>query len=171
MTQNRWASPEGFESRPPAVRYRIRDAATGQVVERRTQDLRDSGRGRYFVSLHSLDQDFAGEIVQLVQRACGYFYLSPDEYRPLEGVPDVVVSDDEVRERIHRLDKGENTREAERTAKKAYPITELPWDQQRALIEQVERLKRDWGFEIIGEDTAPRRDEVSAYDYYYGARR
>ena len=49
-------------------------------------------------------------------------------------------------------------------------IPRLP-DQQRALVEQVERLKREWAFEIIGEDTDSRRNEVSAYDYYYGARR
>ena len=154
MTNNRWASPEGFaDGEVPTVRYRIRDARSGEIVERTTQHLRDSGMGRHYLSLRDQDQDFAAAIVALVQRACGYFYLPDGEYVPLEGVPDVVVSDDEVRERIHRLDKGENTREAERTAKRSYPISELPWDQQRALVEQVERLKREWCFELLGEDS------------------
>lgn len=226
MTDNRWASPAGYEQNPPTVRYRIRECLTpyartsidiawltkappptdyelGKVVERTTQSLRDDRRAASYLSLNAADQLFADLIAQLVQQACGYFYLPPDEYEPLEGVvfdwcgvphcghalsahrtascatcerdacshgdcPNIsddcrvlgmwehdyrphAVSDDEVRERIHRLDKGENTREAERTSKRSYPISELPWDQQRALIEQVERLKRKWAFEIIGE--------------------
>lgn len=38
--ENRWANPEGFETRPASVRYRIRDGS-GEVVERVTSVASD----------------------------------------------------------------------------------------------------------------------------------
>lgn len=153
MTQrksNAWAAPEGYAAPPPPVRYRIRER-DGGVVERQTSVAFDAVRSRYYHALAVQDQHFADAIVALVQRACAYFHAPDDAYEPLEGVADVVLTDAEVRERIHRLEQGENRREAERTGKQYYPLAELPWDQQRALVEQIEVLKRDWEFEILGE--------------------
>jgi hypothetical protein len=110
----------------------------------------DYERQRYYHSLHVEDQPFADAIVALVQQACAYFFATDDAYEPLAGVGDVVVSDGEVRARIERLDGGENTREAARTRLSRYPLTDLPFDQQRALVEQIEVLKREWQFEILG---------------------
>ena len=148
--ENRWADPAGNEGEPPRVRYRIRDAS-GAIVDRVTSTAYDSKRQRYYHSLAPFDQPFADEIVELVQRASAYFYAAEDDYQPLEGVADVRVTDDEVRTRIARLEQGENVREAERTGLEYYPLSDLPFDQQRALIEQIEALKRRWGFEILGE--------------------
>lgn len=154
MTQasprNTWAQPDGYAAPPPPVRYRVR-AEDGRVVERQTSVAFDATRSRYYHSLAPQDQPFADSLVALIQRACAYFYASDDEYAPLEGVRDIRVSDREVLERIERLERGENVREAERTGQKYYPLTELPFDQQRALIEQIEALKQKWGFEILGE--------------------
>lgn len=152
--ENRWASPEGYEpATAPHVKYRIRDHVSGQVVERLAGQASDNAvrGGRFFLSLSTDDQPFANAITEIIQRACSYFRT---EWTPLDGVPDVIVTDDEVRARIARLDAGENAREAERMHLKRYPLTDLPWDQQRALVEQIERLKREWAFEIVGEISA-----------------
>jgi hypothetical protein len=151
---NRWADPDGFEVEPPRVRYRIRDSA-GEVVERLTSIAWDSGRKRYYHSLAPHDQHFADAIVELIQQACGYFWAGEAEYAPLEGAAEARVSDDEVRARIDRLERGENVREAERTSKRYYPLSELPWEQQRALVERIDELKGRWAFEILGEVEAP----------------
>ena len=147
--QNRWAEPEGFEANPPAVRYRIL-GPHGALVERETERAFDAGRQRHYHALHAQDQPFADAITALVQQACTYFYAGDETYTPLEGLADVVVPDADVRTRIERLDGGENTREAERTQLRRYPLTDLPFDQQRALVEQIEALKRRWQFEILG---------------------
>lgn len=128
---------------------------------------------RHFRCLDPVDQKFADELAMLIQQACEYFYF-PDEaeerpakpiswmgatsdsvvvpaYVPMEGIADVMVTDAEVLERVEALDKGENTREASRSGKQRYPLTELPFDQQRALIEQVEACKKRWSFSWIGE--------------------
>ena len=157
---NRWAEPEGFADDPPRIRYRIRDSA-GAIVERVTSVAFDSGRRRYYHSLAPFDQPFADEIVALVQRAAAYFSASGEDYEPLEGVADVRVGDDEVRTRIARLERGENVREAERTGLDHYPLSELPFEQQRALVEQVEALKQRWGFEILGEVEAAPEAQAS----------
>ena len=57
-----------------------------------------------------------------------------------------------MRERIARLEQGENVREAERTGLEYYPLAELPFDQQRALVERIEDHKQRWAFEILGEE-------------------
>ena len=147
--QNRWAAPKGFEANPPPVRYRIA-GADGALVERETERAFDAGRQRHYHALHVQDQHFGDAVTALVQQACGYFYAPDETYAPLAGVADVVVPDDDVRARIERLDGGENTREAERTQLRRYPLAELPFDQQRALVEQIEALKRVWRFEILG---------------------
>lgn len=171
--ENCWADPEGFAEPPQPVRYRILDRGQGEVVERMTQPERDPLSGRYHHALHPVDQPFADAVTEWIQRVCAYFY-APDAplerpvvhyvgfgapvqavetvpaYEPIGGVPDVVLTDAEVAARIARLDAGENTREALRAGKGRYPLTELPFDQQRALIEQIEWLKQEWRFEILG---------------------
>ena len=151
--ENRWAGPEGYEHGPPPVRYRIRDDS-GEVVYRETSVAYDHGRQRYYHGLGAKDQHFADEIVTLIQAACAYFHAAESEYEPLGGVPETRISDDEVAARIERLERGENTREAERTRMSYYPLTDLPFEQQRALVEQIEALKRRWRFEILGEAVA-----------------
>ena len=151
--QNRWAEPEGFEAHPPPVRYRIL-GPNGALVDRETEPAFDASRHRHYHALHLQDQPFADAITALVQLACTYFYAGDTTYTPLEGVADVVVPDGEVRARIERLDNGENTREAERTQLRRYPLADLPFDQQRALVEQIEALKRVWQFEILGPTQA-----------------
>lgn len=173
MSENRWADPAGFAEQPAPVLYRVRaqkDGEPGELVERKTTTLQDARTGTHFHALSPDDQHLANKTVALIQQACGYFHASDEDYAPLEGVADVKVSDDEVRARIERLDRGENTREADRTSKDRYPLTELPFDQQRALVEQIEDLKRRWGFEFIGEDPAgPAPQQPSPlYGYLYG---
>ena len=93
--------------------------------------------------------------MSLVQRASAYFSAPDDEYEPLDGIAEMRLTDEEVRVRIARLEQGENTREAEREKKQFYPLGELPFEQQRALIEQIEALKQQWQFEILGEVETP----------------
>lgn len=150
-TANRWAEPEGYEAEPARVRYRIRDAS-GAVVERATSVAYDSKRKRYFHSLAAFDQPFADGIVDIIQAACAYFHAPEDEYEPIAGVEHIRVTDDEVTARIARLEQGENVREAERTNLEYYPLAELPFDQQRALVERIEDHKQRWHFEIVGEE-------------------
>ena len=123
----------------------------GEVVTRVAEIAADSYVGGKYLGLHSADQIFADCLVRLVQTACTYFYASDGEYMPLGGIQEIIVSDDEVRARIERLDGGENMREAVRTSKTAFPLTDLPFEQQRALVEQLEAVKRKFGFEFIGE--------------------
>lgn len=110
---------------------------------------------RWFHALAPQDQLFADRYADLLQQAATYFYSPEEIYQPMAGVPDVVVSDDDVRERIRRIDGGENTREAVRyrgSDEARYPFCDLPFEQQRALIEQIESLKREWSFELLGVD-------------------
>lgn len=124
--------------------YRIRNHL-GQIVVRKVED---TGFGP---ALHPDDQAFADAIVAEVQEACQYFYQADPAHYP--GCPEIDgITDDEVRERIARLDEGENRREAERTKLLRYPLSDLPWDRQRALIERVERLKRQWNFERLSDE-------------------
>ena len=159
--KNQWAQPDGYEDHPPTVRYRIR-GPSGRVVERRTAVAFDSGRRRYYHALAPEDQPFGDAIVRLIQGACSYFCAPDEEYEPLDGAPDIRLSDSEVAARIERLERGENTREAERTGLQYYPLTELPFDQQRALVEQIEALKQHWQFEMIGEDAPEGSDAAAA---------
>ena len=149
--ENRWADPAGSDAEPTRVRYQIKDGS-GTVVERITSVAYDSKRQRYFHSLAAFDQQFADELVDIIQSACAYFYATDHEYEPIEGIPDIRVSDGDVRERIARLEQGENVREAERTGLEYYPLAELPFDQQRALVERIEDHKQRWAFEILGEE-------------------
>lgn len=151
---NQWADPEGFEDKPPRICYRIR-STEDTIVDRFTSFTWDGRYQRYYHCLSPMDQHFADKITALIQRACGYFYCDDADWEPLEGVPDIIISDTEVEKRIKRIDLGENTREAVRTSKLSYPLQELPFDQKRALIEQVEKLKQEWSFEILGPEEAP----------------
>ena len=149
--ENRWADPTGYDAEPTRVRYHIKDAS-GTVVEHITSVAYDSKRQRYFHSLAAFDQQFADELVDIIQSACAYFYAPDGEYEPIMGVAEIRISDDEVSTRIARLEQGENVREAERTSLEYYPLAELPFDQQRALVERIEDHKQRWAFEILGEE-------------------
>lgn len=170
MTENRWADPAGFPPplAPPAVAYRILDRRTGTVVTHRTSSMWDSWRGARFRALDEADQEFAAEIRTIIQRACRYFYAPDGEYVPMGGWNGCTVTDDEVRARIDRLDRGENSREAYRDKgdeNARYPLDRLPWAQQRALVEQIERVKAEWRFEIIGEVDGPAELLAIPQDY------
>ena len=143
--KNEWNLPEGYAVRPAPVRYRL----SGVVYQ--TVPAVDPVTHRWHHALAPETRVLAIAVRELVQRACGYFYEPDATYVPLPGVQGVVVSDDEVRERVRRLDLGENLREAVRTSMRRYPLQELPWDQQRALVEGIEEVKRVLGFELIGE--------------------
>ena len=149
---NKWAEPEGYDTFPKSIRYRIKDHETQQVVERKTVPQKDYTVGAYFHALHPSDQFIAERVTELIQQACHYFYKPDGEYFPMECVPEVLISDSTVRERIHRINKGENTREAVRTGQEHYDLESLPFKQQRALIENIEALKKSWEFEILGEE-------------------
>lgn len=178
---NIWFTPEGYASPPKPIRYRIRECLNpphfisaisqriawpepqlGEVVERLTKSYANSSR--YFHQLANEDQYFGDLITRLTSQACGYFHLSDEDYKPLESVPGIRVSDAEVATRIARMNAGENTREAKRVNKPKYDLEALPWDQQRALIEQIEKLKRDWSFEFIGEaEDYPEEEPIPEY--------
>lgn len=151
--ENAWADPAGFESRPNPVKYRIRYG--DNVVERFTQQAIDPITKRWHHSLNANDHAMSLEIRSFIQQACSYYYADAENYTPLQSLPWIEISDEEVRARIDRLNRGENMREAVRTHSAQYPFDELPWDQQRALIEQIEAVKQRWGFEIVGESAEP----------------
>lgn len=171
--KNTWADPAGYEEAPTRIRYQIRDYASGKVEERETEIMRDSVVGRWFHSLHFSDQHFGNAIAHLTQMACAYFYEADDsKYEPLKGMADIRISDAEIRARIDRMNRGENLREALRVqrgqlSKKSgwYPLDQLPFAQQRALVEQIEALKRDWQFVILGESQKPSGDKPLDPEY------
>ena len=150
---------------------------------------------RWFHALAPQDQLFADRYADLLQQAATYLYAPDAIYEPLEGVRDVVVSDDDVRERIRRIDGGENTREAVRyrgSDEARYPFGDLPFDQQRALVERIDELGTDADALLISDylkgvvsrgvaaaaaAVAARRGvpllvdpKVPHVDYYAGAR-
>jgi hypothetical protein len=137
----------------PRSRYQLRgtsdpDYALGPVVERVTVVSVDPVNHRVYHALQEADQFYADLCTRVVQEACRWFY-DPD-WEPMDGVADIRLTDDEVRESIERLDLGENKREADRTGKARYVLTDLPWPQQRALVEQLHALRREFGFEKLG---------------------
>lgn len=154
-----WAHPYGVPLTSHPRRYRVRDRRTNEVVVRHTNLAWDP----YTLSLHhelaETEQHLGDAAAHLVQLACAYFYAEDADYEPLEGVPSIAVSDDEVRARIWRLEQGENRREAVgsgmRNSRKSeyYRLTELPWETQRALVERLEELRIAWDFEWLDEAT------------------
>lgn len=137
----------------PRSRYQLRgtsdpDYALGPVVERNTVVSVDPVNHRAYHALQEADQLFADLCTRLVQDACRWFY--DPAWKPLKGVDDMVLTDEQVRESIERLDLGENKREADRTGKARFVLTDLPWPQQRALVEQLYALRREFGFEKLG---------------------
>ncbi len=133
-------------------RYQIRGALDppyelGEVVERETVVTQDPPNHRFYHSLAKEDQLYADLCTRIIQRACEYFYKK--DWVPLLGAPDIRLTDAEVRESISRLDLGENAREAVRTSKPRYVLTDLPWQQQRALVEQLYALRAKWSFEKL----------------------
>lgn len=169
MVENRWAEPDGFPEKPTPVVYRIRDD-NGDVITRKTLQLRDTVTNTWYHSLHSADQKFADQLVHLVQLACEWFTtLTPAEF---DGWPEANLGDAAIRTRIHRINRGENERERDRVNEykdgakvKSYPLDELPWQRQRALIERIEQHKANYSFEIIGEaETAPDASESIVVD-------
>lgn len=152
--------------------YRIRDSRSGKLVVRQTEAT------SLGPALHPDDQEFANAIIGEVQKACEYFYKA--SYDPYPGCPEIEgISDDEVRERIQRLDEGENLREARRTNKKRYPLAAMPFERQRALIERIERLKHHYEFEKLSdeegqellraqrEEAAHSTSAANPYDYFF----
>ena len=160
--------PEGYAYGERPQRYRIREIVhpvpwgsryqlrgtidpeyrLGGVVDRVTAVSVDPVNHRSYHALHEADQLFADLCTRIVQEACRWF--TDDQWEPMPGVPDIVLTDGEVRESIHRLDLGENKREADRIGKARYVLTDLPWTQQRALVEQLYALRREFGFEKLG---------------------
>jgi hypothetical protein len=161
VIDNEWSRPEGDRRFAKPVRYRILNTATGEVEEHRTTVAYDETTHSTHHALAAIDQFIANELTSIIQAACANFWAKDEEeYQALrlEGVPDIVVSDDDIRERIRRLELGENYRESARVSRVGqrkggyYRFSELPWDQQRALVEQLLKLRRDYRFEIIGQE-------------------
>lgn len=174
---NTYAEPEGYSGPTAPIMYRIREAFLpdgypknaegkdrymlrdnpaipeyylGAVVERQTDVQEDPWNHQWYHSFDYRDRLYSDLVTGLVQQVCAYFYAPDETYEPMQGAPDFTVSDEEVAARILRLDKGENTREAERTHEGRYELVDLPPDQQRALVERIEELKARFRFEIIG---------------------
>lgn len=138
---------------PPPSAYELRGSADpdyelGEVVTRQTIVSKDPVTHRSHHSVHPDDQLYANLCTRLVQRACEYFY--EPVWVPMLGAPDIRLTDDEVRESIHRLNLGENKREGVRTGKPWYDLERLPWRQQRALIEQLYAVRAKFAFEKFG---------------------
>ncbi len=179
-TENHWADPAGWPegSKPPVIRYRIREIHLpnglpknavggdryklrdnpivpeyylGEVVTHATDPTFDFTLHTWHQALAETDQLVADFISARIQAACAYFYEPDETYSPLGLVDGCDLSDDEIRERIRRINDGENYRESERSRTlNRYDLSALPFDQQRALISQIEEVKRHFRFEIIG---------------------
>ena len=164
--------PNGYDPGEQPQRYRIREVVRpnvvgsryqirgsvdpeyelGDVVERVTVPSHDPVTHRVHHALQEPDQLYADLCARRVQEACEWFY--DPAWKPLAGVPDIVLTDDEIRTSIHTLNHGENKREGVRTSKPWYDLEALPWVRQRALIEQLYALRREWGFQKLGPVTA-----------------
>jgi hypothetical protein len=173
--------PGGYDKGEAPRRYRIRcvikgnpegvsqalrgttppEYELGEVVEHQTTVTFDAKYQRYYHSLSSADRLFADLTVRIVQRACGYFY--DKDWVPMPGVPDIVLTDAEVQTSIDNLDHGENEREAVRSNRLRYVLSDLPWDQQRALVENIYALRREFGFEKLGEAERPAVPDGGEY--------
>ena len=160
--------PAGYSQDDPPQRYRIRQVVRpapfgtrylirgttdpeyelGEVVERVTKTACDPVNGTYYHALQEADQLYADLCTREIQEACRWFY--DPTWTPLAGVADIVLTDDQIRESIHTLDFGENKREADRMGKKRFALSALPWVRQRALIERLYRLRREFAFEKLG---------------------
>ena len=125
---------------------------------------------RFSPGLTWLDSAFINAIVDEIQEACRYFHeVNPP---PFLGCPEIEgISDETVEMRVRRIDEGENTAEAIRSKKKRYPLQELPRERKRALIERIERLKREWQFEFVSDEEGSaeynRAQDYSRYDTEY----
>lgn len=178
MIDNQWSDPAGVSRYSPPIKYRVFDRQLKQVVERFTEVSYDHHTDSTHHALNARDQHIAEATTAVIQRACAYFYVRDDatyerDYA-LEGVRDIVVSDDEVRERVRRLELGENYREAARIGNNGgakngyYKLSELPWERQRAMVEQLLAIRRQWQFEIIGpaseEEVKKLRSVAAAFE-------
>lgn len=160
--------PAGYEIDEAPRRYRIRQVARpvpfgsryqlrgshdpayelGEVVDRSTTVAYDSITHSYYHALAEQDQLYADLCTRVVQEACRWFY--DRNWTPMPGVDDLLVSDEQVAESVRRLDLGENKREADRTGKPRYVLTDLPWAEQRSLVERLYALRREFAFEKLG---------------------
>lgn len=141
----------------PGSRYQIRGTVDpayqlGEVEEHQTVVTFDGKVKRWFHALAEEDQLYADLCTRIIQRSCGYFFDKDWAPTPHAGV---VVTDAQVRESIWRLDLGENRREALRTGKPRYVLTDLPWHEQRGLIMALYNLRQEWGFEKLGPVSPP----------------
>ena len=149
----RYRIREILRPQPFGTRYEIRGSVDpeyelGDVVERVTSVATDPVNHMSYHSLQEADQLYADLCARTIQEACRWFY--DPTWEPMAGVMDIVLTDDQVRDSIRTLDLGENKREADRMGKERYVLSDLPWVRQRALIEQLYALRREFAFEKLG---------------------
>jgi hypothetical protein len=164
----RYRIAQVLRPQPYGTRYQLRgstdpDYELGDVVERVTIVSLDPVSHTYFHSLQEADQLYADLCTRLIQEACQWF--CDPAWTPLEGVADITMTDDQIREAIRTLDLGENKREADRVQKIRYVLSDLPWNRQRALIERLYALRREFRFEKLGPvsaNTSPPRPAEAA---------
>ncbi len=145
--------------------YQILDKKSGTVALRRMRwhpwstAYTDADETTYYEELDGADQTFAVEVIDEIQKACAYFYA--DDYTPLEAAQSVVVSDADVRARIDRMQGGNLKREARRTNLEQYPLHDLPFEDQRALVSNIEALKATWKYKKMGIYIPPEQAEAA----------
>lgn len=170
--------PGGYPANEPPQRYRIREVVSpqaptvrymirgtddpeyrlGPVREHLTTIAFDPVNHRFYHALAESDQLFADLCARVVQEACRWFF--DPGWEPMTGVQDITLTDGQVRESIRKLDLGENKREADRAGKQRFVLSDLPWSRQRALIERLYALRREFGFEKLGQAWPPRSEVV-----------
>jgi hypothetical protein len=141
--------------------YEIKDTTTPVIHTRRMKWHYAPQTHAWHEELDYRDQQFANELLDIVQQACSYFYADDADYVPMEIIQGFVPSDAEVRERIQRGHTGELQREAQRVRKKQYDIPSLPWDQQQALMSHINKLRSDWKYRKIGIYVPPELEEFA----------
>lgn len=125
-----------FPKQEDGPRYRIK--RNGELVE---VSARHSDRGW---ALRDEDHLFAEAVAFEIEKACIYFHKPEAEY-PFN--PEFsVLTQEEVRARVFRLDQGEHKREAKN---KRFPLCELPIEWQVALIANLDQLAFEHGFEKL----------------------
>lgn len=94
------------------------------------------------VALDERDQVYADEIFREIERASRYFHVRP--IPKYSGDPEFAeISDTEVIRRVLAFDRGENQKEA---GSRKFPVSTLPLPWQRALIQNIEAIKKRWSF-------------------------
>ena len=158
-------SVEGYERAHTLRATKLPTSYTlGDISTHITTVSWDSVTNRYHQALGdgTAQQLYSDLCTAQIQEACRWFYDSTWADTPFNGVMDITLTDDEVRTSISRLDLGENYREAAAyrldygsiggsiVPHLRYVFTELPWKRQRALIERLYDIRREWGFAKLG---------------------